>query len=196
MPSRPPYVRRPFVRADDASFHLDPIPQRVRISLRSGVWTSFGIRLSSYHRAVLATPGLRPKQLHIAADRVVLYYEKPAPEPYAPRSILGLDANERSLDGVCVTSRATRAVTVPFPEISVLQQRHVDRRRRIARKKAHDRRVGRRLLNREGRRERHRVLDRLHVLTKNLVEVVRKHRAALALEDFAKLARTHRRRRP
>ncbi|HTT26523.1 MAG TPA: zinc ribbon domain-containing protein [Thermoplasmata archaeon] len=194
MTPRPPYVRRQFLRADDASFHLDPIPQRVRISLRRGVWTSFGIRLSTYHRAVLATPGLRLKQLHITDDRIVLYYERPAPAPYVPRALLGLDTNERSLDGVCVTARATRAVTVPFPDIAVLQQRHADRRRRIARKKSHDRRVGRRLLRREGLRERHRVLDRLHVLTKHLVEVARRHHAALALEDFTKLARMHRRR--
>lgn len=189
VPCQPPYVRRPFLRADDASFHLDPIPQRLRLSLRHGVWTSFGLRLSPYHRAVLATPGLRLKQLHLSADRVVLYYEKPAPNPYPPRSVLGLDTNERSLDGVCVTPTATRAVTVPFPEIAVLQQRHADRRRKLAQKKAHDRRVGRRLLGREGRREHHRVVARLHVLTRRLVEVARKHHAALALEDLSKLAR-------
>jgi IS605 OrfB family transposase len=189
VPCQPHFVRRPFLRADDASFHLDPIPQRVRVSLRSGVWTSFGIRLSQYHRAALSTPGVRLKQLYVAGDRVVLYYEKPAPLPYVPTSLLGLDTNERSLDGVSVTRKQTHPVIVPFPEIAVVQQRHVDRRRRLARKKAHDRRVGRRLLAREGRRERHRVISRLHVLTRRLVEVARKHRAVLALEDFSKLVR-------
>jgi len=190
---RPPYVRHPFLRADDQSFHLDPIPQRIRVSLRNAVWTSFGIRLTQYHRAVLATPGLRIKQLYVSADRVVLHFEKPAPSPYVPLSLLGLDTNERSLDGVCVTSNGTHAATVPFPEIAVIQQRHVLRRRKLQRKKAHDRRVGRQLLDREGRRERHRVLDRLHVLTKRLVDGARQNHAALALEGFTKLARKGRR---
>ncbi len=188
LPCRAPYVRRAFLRADDASFHVDPIPQRIRVSLRSGVWSSFPIVVSEYHRKVLATPGLRIKQLHLTPDRVVLLYEKPAPTPYAPTALLALDTNERSLDGVCVTPSGTRAAVLKFPEIAVIQQRHVTRRRRLARRKAHDRRVGRRLLRSEGRREHDRVTSRLHVLTKRLVEVARKHRAALALEDFTKVA--------
>ncbi|HEV2519525.1 MAG TPA: zinc ribbon domain-containing protein [Thermoplasmata archaeon] len=193
--SKLPHVRSAFLRVDDQSFHLDPTLGRVRVSLRYGVWDSFALRLSGYHRSVLATPGLCLKQIHLTADRAVLFYEKPAPDEYRPTSLMGLDTNERSLDGVVVTPTGTRAATVPFPDIAAVQRRHVDRRRRIARKKAHDRRVGRRLLNREGRRERHRVVSRLHVLSKHLVEVAQRHRAALALEDFTKLARRVRPRR-
>jgi IS605 OrfB family transposase len=192
---QPQYVHRPFLRVDDLSFHLDVAPQRVRLSLRNGVWTSFGIRLSPYHRSVLATPGIRHKQLHVTGDPVVVYYEKPAPEPYLPLSVLGLDTNERSLDGVCVTPTATRAVTVPFPEIAVLQQRHVDRRRKMAKKKSNDRRVARRLLGRERQREHHQVVSRLHLLTKRLVEVARAHHAALALENLSRLPQARLRRR-
>ena len=192
MPSRPPYFLRPLLRADDASFHLDIVPQRIRLSLSSGVWASFGIRLSDYHRKVLATPHLRLKQLHLGPDRAVLIYEIPAPEPYVPTSLLALDTNERSLDGVVVSAGATRAATVAFPEVALVQQRHVERRRRLARKKSHDQRVKRRLLRKEGRREHHRVGSRLHVLTRRLVEVARRHRAALAIEDFSKLPRRRR----
>ncbi len=128
MPSQLPYVRRAFLRADDRSFHLDVESERVRLSLRSGVWSSVGLRLSPYHRQVLAIPGLRMKQFHLDEDHAVLFYEKPAPEPYPPTSLLALDSNERSLDGVCLTPSVTQAVTVPFPEIPVLQQRHADRR--------------------------------------------------------------------
>ncbi|HEV2518991.1 MAG TPA: hypothetical protein VGX00_01445, partial [Thermoplasmata archaeon] len=52
--SKLPYVRRAFLRVDDKSFHLDPTLGRVRVSLRNGVWDSFAIRLSGYHRSVLA----------------------------------------------------------------------------------------------------------------------------------------------
>ena len=118
------------------------------------------------------------------------------PEEYTPTTLLALDTNERSLDGVVVAASFTRAVTVPFPEIALVQQRHVARRRRLSRKKARDRRVGRRLLNREGRREHHRVQSRLHILSKRLVEVACRNRAALALEDFSRLAKLRPRRNP
>jgi IS605 OrfB family transposase len=85
---------------------------------------------------------------------------------------------------VVLVGGAATPVTVPYPEVSLVQHRHFVRRKRIGRKKAHDRRVGRRLGGREGRRERARVSQRLHLISKGLVgEAVERH-AAIVLEDL------------
>ena len=186
--SRTPYLRRLFLRTNTQTFHFDPDSGKIRLSLRNGVWCSWFVHLSPYHRGVLGAPGVVIKQLHVSEERVVLFFERPAPEPYPPISLLALDTNESSLDGVTVTSTVTRCVRVPFPEPRVLQARHFARRRFLAKKKAHDRRVARRLLRTEGERERHRVRSRLHVLTKRLVETAVRHQAALALEDLSRFS--------
>jgi len=177
-----PYVRTPFLVADDATFHLTPDTGHLRLSLRNGEWAGLDLRLSDWHRSVLAAG--RVKQLRLNAHRAVLVLEKDAPEPYSPRAILALDTNERSLDGVLLEPELAAPVVVPYPDVGTIQHRHFARRRKIARKKAHDRRVGRKLLGREGRRERRRIVQRLHLLTKMLVAEARDRGAALALEDL------------
>lgn len=96
-----------------------------------------------------------------------------------------MDTDERSLDGVLVRNRRKPTpVVVSFPEVATIQHRHFAGRRRLAKKKAHDRRVGRRLLNQEGKRERRRIVQRLHLLTKMLLAQAKKRKAALVLEDL------------
>lgn len=194
LPSRVPYVRQRFLRTNPATFHLDPASGRVRLSLRNGQWSSFELRLSRFHRERLLDPRNRVKQLHLTPERAIFTFERQVPAAYSPTALLALDTNERSLDGVEVTRRATRAVQLPFPQVRAIQEVHVARRRRLARKKATDRRVGKRLLDREGRRERHRVRSRLHLLTRALVLAAVRHRAAIALEDLSRLARLRPRR--
>ena len=177
-----PYVRTPFLIADDATFHLDPTTGHLRLSLRNGEWAGLDLRLSDWHRSVLH--GRRVKQLRLNANRAVLVFEKEVRAPYSPRSVLALDTNERSLDGVLLQRRRATPVVVPFPDVATIQHRHFVRRRKLARKKAHDRRVGRTLVRREGRRERRRVVQRLHLLTKMLVAQARKRKAAIVLEDL------------
>ncbi len=97
-----------------------------------------------------------------------------------------------NLDGLLQTPGSSigsevRLMRLRFPDIPVIQRRHFNVRRRLSRKKAHDRRVGRNLLRKVGMRERHRVASRLHELSKHLVtRAVRAH-AALALEDLTRM---------
>jgi putative transposase len=180
--SKVPYVFKPFLRADDVTFHITPETGHVRLSLRNGEWASFEVKLSKYHLDLMNKG--RIKQLVLNGTRAVLVIEKMVPERYAPTSLIALDTNERSLDGVSLTSETTTPVSVPYPEVSVVQHRHFVRRRKLAKKKCNDRRVWRKLASKEGRRERNRVSQRLHLISKGLVELAVRERAAIALEDL------------
>lgn len=177
-----PYVMRPFLRADDKTFHVDLDKGRIRLSLRNGQWSSFPIPVSDYHRAALADGAV--KQLVLTPQRAVLVLERVNQPPYVPESLIALDTNESSLDGVEVSSQGTSPVILRYDEVRRVQFRHFVRRRAISRKKAHDRRVKRRLLAAEGRRESARVGQRLHQLAKGLVETAKAKHAAIALEDL------------
>ena len=193
IPSRVPYVRSPFVRVPATSFHLDLQTGRLRFSLRRGEWSSLTVPVSDYHRRVLSDPNRRVTQVHIGLSRVVVLYAQKLPEPYVPTSLVALDTNETSLDGVRVAPEGATYVRLPLPEIRAIQARHVSRRRRLARKKAHDRRLARRLLGREGRRERNRVRSRLHALTRSMVDQLAAQRSLLVLEDLTGMPRPRRR---
>ncbi|HZY91382.1 MAG TPA: zinc ribbon domain-containing protein, partial [Thermoplasmata archaeon] len=184
-----PYVRTPFVRVPAKSFHFDLDTGRLRLSLRRGEWTSIVLPVSDYHRAVLSDPDHRVTQVHIGLRRVVFVLAKSVHETYTPTSLVALDTNESSLDGVQVGPESATFVRVDFPEIRALQFRHMGRRQYLGRKKSHDRRLSRWLLGREGRRERNRIRARLHVLTRRLVDELAERHAALALEDLTRLPR-------
>src|SRR5208282_4095484 len=103
------------------------------------------------------------------------------------------DTNEVSMDGVQVDSDGASYVRVHFPEIPRIQWRHMGRRQYLGRKKSHDRRLSRRLLGREGRRERNRVRSRLHELTRTLIDRLASTESALVLEDLKSLQTPRRR---
>ncbi|MDD1769825.1 MAG: RNA-guided endonuclease TnpB family protein [Methanomassiliicoccales archaeon] len=180
--SRVPYVFRPFIRADDVTFHISPDTGHVRLSLRNGEWVGFDVKLSQYHSEIMASG--RIKQLILTQTKVVLVIEKEIPEPYAPTSLLALDTNERSLDGVWLSSEGVIPVSVPYPDVSSIQNRYFVRRRRHGRKKSRDRRVWHMLASKEGRREHSRVRQRLDLISKGLVASTAIEHAALALEDL------------
>jgi putative transposase len=177
-----PFVIKPFLRADDTTFHITQETGLVRLSLRNGEWTSFDVKLSRYHIEFMKQG--RIKQLVLNGTRAVLIVEKEMPEWYTPTSLLALDTNERSLDGVSLTSECAVPVSVPYPKVSVVQHRHFVRRRKLAKKKCNDRRVWRKLAAKEGRRERNRVTQRLHLVSKGLVELAVREHAAIAIEDL------------
>ena len=121
-----------------------------------------------------------------------LIYEKTVPVPFTPASVVAIDTNESSRDGVRADPEGATYVRAIFPELREIQARHFSRRRFLGRKKAHDRRLMRRLHGREGRRERHRIRTRLHKLTRTLIDDLARTRAALVLEDLSSLPKQRR----
>jgi len=134
--------------------------------------------LSEWHRSFLRDPSWELGSLTLVPGKVLLVVRKEAPKAYEATAAIALDTNEDSLDGVAAGGEDIRLLTLPFGGVRQVQATHFRRRRRLARKKAHDRRVQRKLLDREGRWERNRVKQRLHVVSKGLVEAARSSRFA------------------
>ena len=181
---RKPYVRRPYLKGARSSFHFDAATGNLRISVGNGSWVMFHLPTSDWHRAQLRDAAARLVQVTIKPGKVVLVLAKEAPPVFEPESIVALDTNEESLEGVLAARGGARLVKVPLGGIRAVQARHFERRRRLARKKAHDGRLKRRLLGREGKRESDRVRSRLHRISKGLVETARARKAAIVLEDL------------
>jgi len=76
------------------------------------------------------------------------------------------------------------AVKAEFPDIAIIQQRHHDRRKRLQKKKAHDRRKSRELCRKEGTREHYRINNRLHQVANSVLKFAEERRSAIVLEDL------------
>ncbi|HYV08622.1 MAG TPA: RNA-guided endonuclease TnpB family protein [Thermoplasmata archaeon] len=179
-----PYMRRLMLKAENQSYWLDRETGRLRIPLRGTEGVQLHLTLSQWHRSILGDPSWSLGSLTVVPGKIIVVLRKEPPKPYEPRAVIALDTNEDSLDGVHASGDSSRLLRAPFDGVRRVQEVHFRRRRRLARKKAFDRRVARRLLDREGRRERHRVRQRLHRVSKGLVRLATEARAVIVLEDL------------
>ena len=181
---RIPYVKRLMMKAENQAYKLDRKSGVIDLPIRAGCHIELRLIVSQYHRKYLDDMSLSLGSLTVLPDRVIVAFRKDAPKPYTPDSVISLDTNERSLDGVFVEGDVAKAVKAEFPDIAIIQQRHHDRRKRLQKKKAHDRRTSKNLCRREGTREHHRIDYRLHQVANSVLKFAEERRSAIVLEDL------------
>jgi len=156
----------------------------VDLPIRAGCHVELKLVLSEYHRGFLDDPSYSLGSLTLFPDRVVIAFRKTEPRPFIPESVVALDTNERSLDGVFVRDGTVVPVKAKFADVATIQHRHHHRRKRLQKKKSHDRRTSRRLCKKEGKREHDRVEYRMHQVANAVLDFAEEKTAAIVLEDL------------
>jgi len=172
------------MKAENQAYKLDRVNGVVDLPIRAGCHVYLKLVLSDYHRKYLEDHSCALGSLTVFPDRVIVAFRKGTPKLYVQESALSLDTNERSLDGVFAKDNDIKTVKAEFPDITMIQQRHHDRRKRLQKKKAHDRRTSRRLCRREGAREHHRIDYKLHQLANAVLSFAENQKSAVVLEDL------------
>ncbi len=180
----PPFVKRLFLNLENRSFRLDRRLGVLRFPIRAGEHVEIRLPMSRYHRGFLDDDALSVGSMHLSRDKVAITFRKVAPSPPECEGILALDTNEGSLDGVLASGTKALLVQVPFHSVRELQATYFRRRRRLARKKAGDRRTRTRLLALEGVRERRRVSHQLHLASNAVVKAASATKSLIAIEDL------------
>jgi putative transposase len=181
---RIPFVKRLMMKAENQAYKLDRKSGVIDLPIRAGCHVQLKLIVSQYHRNYLDDIAHSLGSLTVLPDRVIVAFRKDAPKPFVPESALSLDTNERSLDGVFVEGEIVKAIKAEFPDITIIQARYHDRRKRLQKKKAHDRRTSRNLCRREGTREHHRIDYRLHQVANSVLRFAEERRSAIILEDL------------
>jgi putative transposase len=186
LPAQVPFVRRLFMKAENQAYKLDRENGILDLPIRAGLHIRLELVVSDYHRRYLDDESLSLGSLTLLPDRVIVAIRKHPPKLYAHESVVSLDTNERSLDGVLAKEgRITAVVKAEFFEVSVIQSVHHDRRKRLQKKKSHDRRTAKRLCAREGMREHHRIDYRMHEVANAVLSFAEERRSMIVLEDLS-----------
>jgi len=181
---RPPYVKRLMMKAENQAYRLDRKEGIIDLPIRAGLHVKLKLVVSQYHRCYLDDEAYSLGSLTLLPYKVIIAFRRETPKLYAPKSVLSLDTNERSLDGVFLRKGSSVAVRAEFPDVAIIQQRHHDRRRKLQKKKANDRRSARALCKREGKREHNRVEYRLHEVANVVLSFAESQVSAIVLEDL------------
>ena len=182
--SNVPYVRRLFMKAENQAYKLDRESGTIDLPIRAGLHVKLKLVMCEYHRRYLDDESISLGSLTLLPDRVIIAIRKHPPKQYAPESVLSLDTNERSLDGVLSKDGNLDTVRAEFPEVSTIQERHNTRRRKLQKKKSHDRRTSKRLCAKEGKRERHRINYRLQKVANAVLKLAEERKSKIVLEDL------------
>ncbi len=183
-PSKVPFIRSLFLKAGNDAYWLDRETGRLRIPVRGTEGIQVMLPICEWQRRFLSDPSWSLGSMIVKPDRIILCVRRPEPRCLQPSGAIALDTNEESLDGVVASGSAAHVVTIPLGGVRQVQAAHFRQRRRLARQKAHDRRVRCALLARNGARERRRVRQRLHKVSKSLVDSARIHQSAIVLESL------------
>ncbi len=178
------YMRKLMLKAENQSYRLDRTTGCLRIPVRAREYVDLRLTLSDWHRKFFENAEWKLGSLTMIPNKVVVILRKEAPRTVEARRAIGIDTNEETLDGVIAGGGGALLFTARLGGIRRVQATHERRRRKLARKKANDRRVAQSLLAREGRRERNRVRQRLHVVSKQLVSLSERRKAVIVLEKL------------
>jgi putative transposase len=188
LSAKVPYIRRLFMKTENQAYRLDRENGILDLPIKAGHHIKLKLVLSDFHRRYLDDESLSLGSLTLLPDGVIITMRKHPPTTLIPESFLSLDTNERSLDGVLVKeNQIASVIKAKFPEVSAIQSTHHNRRKRLQKKKSHDRRTMKRLCTREGNREHHRVDFRMHEVANAVISFAEERRSMIVLEDLSEI---------
>jgi len=185
LPAKIPYIHKLFMNTENQAYKLDRKSGILDLPIRAGCHVKLKLVLSNYHKRYLNDESLSLGSLSLLPDRVVIAIRKHPPKQYSPETILSLDTNERSLDGVLAKDDCIESVVkAKYLDVAVIQERHFRRRKKLQKKKSHDRRTMKKLCGREGEREHRRIDYRLHQTANAVLSFAEENRSSIILEDL------------
>src|SRR4030042_3045919 len=113
--TRIPYVNRLMMKAGNQAYKLDRQSGILDLPIRAGCHVKLKLVVSQYHRKYLDDIALTLGSLTGLPAKVIVTFRKEDLKPYIPESVLSMDTNEGSLDGVFVQGDDTSVASASFP---------------------------------------------------------------------------------
>lgn len=181
-----PYIKRAFIKLDSQSYVFDN--RKLRIPTKPRHFIHIAVEDSDYHRSVLDGLSLKRGSVTLT-DRAVCIALSKETATIKPLGKLGIDTNERNVTWSDSQNNTKRLDT---SEIAEIKARYRSLRAKIAKRTQKDMRVQRKLLNKYGRRERYRTMQRLHIISKTVVEHAKREQLCIVMERLKGIRRLYR----
>jgi len=182
-----PYVRNAFLKLDNQTYQLNHLLLRIPSSPNHSIFLS--LKGSAYHLSFVDNQNLKRGSVIITDDSVTIAFSKEI-ELSEPEGYVGVDINERN-----VTVSATDGHERRFNglrEIVEIKETYREIRAKIDKVTRQDNRIKKELLAKYGRREKNRTAQRIHQITKEIVNYSAEHRLGSKMENLTGIRRLYR----
>ena len=181
-----PFIRRAFLKVTSQSYLLNHLVLRIPTRPRHFIYLT--LQASNYHLSLMNEPALKHGAITITKEKVVVAISKRL-QVKEVHGQIGVDVNEKN---VTFADSAGNMARLDTSQITELKERYREIRAKISKKTQKDRRVQRRLLQKYGRREKNRTVQRIHVVTKRIAEEARKNQFGIVMEKLKGIRRLYR----
>jgi putative transposase len=139
------------------------------------------LKVSDHHSSFIDDQNLRKGSVTITETSVTISFSKVVGR-YEPLGCIGMDINERN-----VTVLGTDGYERRFDglgEVSEIKERYGEVRGKLSKLNRRDKRIGKELLVKYGRREMNRTRQRIHKMTKTIIDYAGGHRLGIKTEKL------------
>lgn len=184
--TRAPHIRRAFLKLDSQSYCLDHLLLRIPTKPRRFIYII--LQGSDYHISFLDDPCLKRGSVTISSSKVSVAFSKSVAE-FETRGSVGIDLNERN---VTATDSSARTTYYDTSEVAEIRERYRDAKAKIGERTRQDWRVSKPLLAKYGRREKDRTVQRLHRVTKAIVDDAMRNQFGIVMENLKGIRKLYR----
>jgi len=174
-------VKKPFVSIGNQAYKIVDGKLRLPIKPREYIY----IPLNRYTLKVLSQPNLKLGSVTLTANTVSISFSKETAE-IEPRGYIGID---RNLDNVTVASSDGEVVTYDLSEATRIKAIYREVKRHFRR---NDVRIRRRIFRKYGRKQRNKVNQILHRVSKHIVEKAKENGFGIVMENLKGIRRLYR----
>lgn len=182
-----PYIRKAFLKLDNQTYQLNHLLLRIPTSPRHFVFLN--LEGSDYHLAFIEDSSLKRGSVTITEQSVSIAFSKEA-TTLEPLGYMGLDSNERNAT-VSATNGYERKY-VELGEVAEIKERYKESMAKIAKITRGDMRIGKELLSKYGRREKKRTEQRIHKVSKEVVDYAEGNHFAIKMEKLRGIRKLYR----
>ena len=179
-PNNPPQIKRLFVKLHQSLYRFTG--DRLRITIKKGVHIWIDLRFGDYQKRFIERwkkGKMKIGEIIINEEKIIVPFKKEV-ELIEPKNWMAVDINECNVTGV---SSDGRWFIIDTSEVKRIRHVYFEKRRRIQ----VDIKTGKRrkeLLRKYGKREKNRIKDILHKVSKTIVEFAKLRGSGIILEDL------------
>ncbi|MCL4436356.1 MAG: transposase [Thaumarchaeota archaeon] len=182
-----PYVKQAFLKLDNQSYTLNHMLLRIPVRPREFIYLT--LQGSDYHFQYIDDPTLKRGSITLGRNSLSIAFSKEVADEIKPLGNVGIDVNERN-----ITTSDTLGVTTAFDTSSVMEvkERYRAIRAKIGRQTRQDVRISQRLYAKYGRREKNRTVQRLHIVSKKIVQQAKEKKLRIIMENLKGIRKLYR----
>jgi putative transposase len=174
-----PRIRKAFLKLDNQSYQLNHLLLRIPASPRHFIFLT--LEGSDYHVSFIDDPSLKRGSITVTERSVSIAFSKMVPV-LEPLGYVGVDVNEKN-----VTISSTNGYNCKFTEpgeVVEIKERYRGIRAEISRKTRGDKRISKALLSKYGNRERNRTSQRVHKITRQIIDFAKENELGIKVEKL------------